>query len=65
MAAPKKSGEKADHKSAQTVVLVPFAYATRNDGEIRQLVKGDVVGDGYTKESLAHLESIGFIGKQD
>lgn len=57
---------KKDDTKAADVVLVPFAYATAKSGEVVQLSKGDTIdADRYTKESLAHLGSIGFIGSQD
>ena len=64
-------GRKADpkdtpQKQSGLTVVAPFAYATAKDGEVVQLVKGDVVDEGrFTKESVAHLESIGLVGKQD
>jgi len=57
------AGAKSD-KQATEVVLVPFAYATAKSGEVVQLVKGDVITDRYTKESLDHLRDIGFIGTE-
>lgn len=50
-----------DAKKVETV-QVPFAYASRPNGEVVQLVKGDVVDDSsFTKASVAHLRDIGFI----
>jgi hypothetical protein len=64
MAAVKK-GEASEPKP-DFVVAVPFAYGVRKDGEVRQLVKGDaVIADEYDKDSLEHLESIGFLGKPE
>lgn len=53
----------AAKKSADTLaVVVPFAYATATTGEVVQLRKGDVVDpDRFTKESMEHLSSIGFV----
>ncbi len=63
MAVRKASG---DHPIAESPaplrVLVPFAYATARDGEVVQLVKGDIVTDRFTDASIDHLRSIGFVG---
>lgn len=54
---------KKGAEPALEVVLVPFAYATARNGEVVQLVKGDVViSDRFTQGSLDHLRGIGFIG---
>lgn len=63
-ASDKKAAAKSEPK-AETV-LVPFAYATAKNGEVVQLVKGDVVvADRFTAASIEHLRSISFIGSQD
>lgn len=60
------AGAKKDETLAVEVVLVPFAYANAKNGEVVQLVKGDTITGGRFKEdSLDHLRSIGFIGKQN
>ena len=62
------AARQKDDKSeaAVEVVLTPFAYAKAKDGQVVQLVKGDTIDAGkFTKESLEHLRSIGFIGSQD
>jgi hypothetical protein len=54
-----------DSKPAVEVVTVPFAYAKAKDGQVVQLVKGDVIEAArYEKDSLEHLRGIGFIGSQ-
>lgn len=56
--------KKAVETPAVEAVLVPFAYVTAKSGEVVQLVKGDAINAArYTKESLDHLRSIGFIGE--
>lgn len=61
MAAARKS-EPSEPESAERV-LVAFAYATAKNGEVVQLVKGDVIdGARFKGDSLVHLRSIGFIG---
>lgn len=60
--------KKADETGAKPVSLVvqtPFAYAVRVNGEVVQLVKGDVVGDGFKPESIDHLRSIGFVAEAE
>lgn len=58
-AVAKKSDEPAGE-----AVLVPFAYPTAKNGEVVQLVKGDTIDTGrFTRESLEHLRSLGFIGE--
>lgn len=48
------------------VVCVPFAYATTTTGEVRQLLKGDVVDpDKYDSASVDHLRSIGFLAEPE
>ncbi|MEO6158698.1 MAG: hypothetical protein ABIQ39_13850 [Ilumatobacteraceae bacterium] len=49
--------------AAPDVVLVSFAYAEAKDGEVVQLVKGDVVDIArFRADSVDHLRSIGFVG---
>lgn len=55
---------KKDDKAAVEVVTVPFAYATAKNGEVVQLVKGDVITDRFEKDSIDHLRSIGFVGDE-
>jgi hypothetical protein len=55
--------QKKDEAPNDLRVLVPFAYATvKGTNEVKQLVKHDLVDDRYTKESVDHLRSIGFVG---
>jgi len=59
MAAAAKKGED----KATEVVAAPFAYVVAKNGEVVQLVKGDIIdADRYKDSSLEHLRSIGFIG---
>lgn len=54
---------KKDESKATEVVQVPFAYAVAKNGEVVQLVKGDVIdADRFKGDSLEHLRDIGFIG---
>ena len=54
---------KKEAEQSNLTVLVPFAYAAALNGQVVQLVKGDVVDPKkYTKESMEHLQSIGFVG---
>lgn len=65
-AARKQSSDKSDAKQAPLEVLTPLAYATKLDGEVVQLRKGDVIeSEKFTKESIDHLVSIGFVGQND
>jgi len=53
---------KKDEAKATEVFSVPFAYAVAKNGEVVQLVKGDVIdADRFKGDSLEHLRSIGFI----
>jgi hypothetical protein len=62
---PHAAGE-GDSDGSPEVVLVAFAYASAKNGEVVQLLKGDIIdANRYTEKSLEHLRSIGFIGKQD
>jgi len=66
MPAAKKAEPKVEAAKSSEVVLVRFAYANAKDGEVVQLVNGDVVNaDRFRPESLEHLRSLGFIGSQD
>ena len=57
---------KKDESGAAEVVLVPFAYAKAKNGQVVQLVKGDVIDAArYEKDSLEHLRAIEFIGKSN
>jgi len=48
--------------SGNLTVTVPFAYAHAVSGEMRQLVRGDVINpDQFQQESVDHLRSIGFL----
>lgn len=65
MPAAKKAEPKVEPAKAE-VVLSQFAYAAAKDGEVVQLVKGNVVNaERFKPESLEHLRSLGFIGSQD
>lgn len=56
----------AKDKAGDLRVVVPFAYATTTSGEVKQLVKGDLVDPAlFKKESVDHLKSIGFIGQSE
>lgn len=65
------AARKAPGESVRTVSPVPlrvvsvFAYATAKDGEVVQLVKGDIITDRFTQESIDHLRSIGFVAESD
>ena len=59
------AGAKKADKATAEVVTTPFAYAKAKDGQVVQLVRGDVIdADRYEEGSLEHLRSIGFIGQQ-
>ena len=61
MAAAKKAESEP---TPDLVVSVPFAYATTKSGEVKQLLKGDLVfADQYKAESIDHLKSIGFLSE--
>ena len=54
---------KKDEPKAAEAVQVPFAYAVAKNGEVVQLVKGDIIdADRFKGDSLEHLRGIGFIG---
>lgn len=54
-------GLKPEPKPRQRVVLSPLLTAKMDDGNIRYFYKGDVLPEGVSDASLAHLESIGYI----
>jgi hypothetical protein len=67
MAVKKDDAPAASHE----VVVVSFAHAKTKAGEVVMLAKNDLVTDRFVEGregepfTLAHLRSIGFIGKQD
>ena len=66
MPAAKKAEPRVEPVKSAEVVLSQFAYAAAKDGEVVQLVKGNVINaDRFKRESLEHLRSLGFIGSQD
>ena len=57
-----ETGEPEVEVSSE-VVLLPFAYVVAKNGEVVQLVKGDIIdADRFKDSSLEHLRGIGFIG---
>lgn len=66
MAARKAPVEAAPADSTVPLRVVSvFAYATAKDGEVVQLVKGDIITDRFTQESIDHLRSVGFVAESD
>jgi hypothetical protein len=46
-------------------VVSVFAYATAKGGEVVQLVRGDIITDRFTQQSIDHLRSIGFVAESE
>lgn len=56
---------KSEKKAGALVVSAPLVAVATNSGGVRQLYRGDVVGDDVTKESVDHLKDLGFVAEAE